>query len=150
MDLGDGFLPVDARLDLPTCLGTDSQARVDLLGEARTLEWHARALLGRRNVLTPPDGGRHSLAAALLGSATLAGARSLGAQSGLEEGAPADFVAIDLDRPAADGVPPLEAAVFSADPAWITDVWIGGDRVVADSRHFKRAEIREEAVRYLP
>lgn len=143
MDLGDGFLPVSTRQAAPLCLGSDSQARIDLLGEARTLEWHARALVGRRNVLTERMGDRHALAERLLGAASLEGARALGVeQVGIADGHPADFVAIDLDRAAADGVPPLEAAAFNADPGWVTDVWVDGRRIVREGNHLRSQDIR--------
>ncbi len=133
MDLGDGFLPLALRDGVPLSLGSDSHARIDLLGEARALEWHARALAGRRNVMTPPGDGaqpRHALAGRLVNAATLAGSVALGGRGdGLRAGAPADLCALDLDRPAAEGVPPLEAAVFSGSPEWVSAVWVQGRRV---------------------
>jgi formimidoylglutamate deiminase len=126
------------------CVGSDSQATIDLLAEVRALEGHARAL-ARRRVIHAPPGDRHALAARLLDIATRGGSRSLGAPvsaaPGVAVGAPADLVAIDLERTAAAGVPPLEAAAFVATPEWVTDVWVGGARIVADGRHPERERI---------
>ena len=121
----------------------------DRAWEARCLELHARAREGRRNVLSPP-GERHGLAKRLLQSATLAGSRALGAPvEGIEMGAPADLIAVDLTRSAAQGVPPLEAVAFASNPDWVTDVWVAGRRVVADGRHARRVEIMAAAAPYL-
>ena len=136
-DLGDGFLPVEARTGR-VCVGSDSQARIDLLEEARSIELHARAIEGRRNVLAP-EGDRHGLGARLLQIASTEGDRALGGNgSGIVVGAPADLMTVDLRRPAAEGVPPLEAAAFVATPEWIDGVWVGGQPVVRDGVHPER------------
>ena len=138
-DLGDGFLPLEART-LNVCVGSDSHARIDLFEEARSIELHARALAGRRNVLAPPD-DRHGLARRLLRIATVDGARALGSPSdGIAIGAPADLVLIDLDRPAAAGVPMQEAAAFLANPEWVDRVWVAGREIVRKGRHPRREE----------
>ena len=140
LDLGDGFLPVEARR-ARLCLGSDSQARIDLFAEARALELHGRALAGRRNLLSPV-GERHGLAIRLLEAASRQGGLALGGEGrGIGVGAPADFFAVDLDRPAAVGSPPLEAAVFNGCPDWVSDVWVGGAHIVRDGRHPRRHEI---------
>jgi formimidoylglutamate deiminase len=149
LDLGDGFFPVGAR-GLRLCLGSDSQARIDLLEDARSLELHARALTGRRNVMATP-GERHALAARLLHAASGQGGRALGgAQSqGVTLGAAADLLALDLDRPAAVGVPPLEAAAFVGGPDWVSEVWVAGREVVSAGHHPLRAELMRAARPYL-
>ncbi len=146
LDLGDGFLPVSAR-DLPLCIGTDSHARIDALEEARALELHGRALAGRRNLLAEP-GVRHSLATRLLESLTSEGRRALHPEeqrSGVAVGDPADLVAIDLDRPAAWSVPPLEAAVFNATPEWVSQVWVAGAPLLENGRHPARERVLSAA-----
>jgi formimidoylglutamate deiminase len=149
LDLGDGFLPLDARTRLRACLGSDSHAVINPWQELRDLELHGRGLAGRRNVLSP-DGDRDGLSVRLLRSATLEGTRALGgAGLGLVSGAPADFVVLDLDHTAADGVPPLPAAAFVATPAWVDEVWIAGRRIVAGGRHVARDAIRAAATPYL-
>jgi formimidoylglutamate deiminase len=150
LDLGDGLLPNVYREAIPLCVGSDSQARIDMMAEARALELHARALAGQRNVLTPVNEA-HGLAKRLLKAVGSEGAAALGAdQAGvLAVGAKADLVGLSLDRPAALGVPPLEAAVFSSNPDWVKDVWVGGTRVVRDGEHPHRASILRAARQWL-
>ena len=149
LDLGDGFLPLPLRDGVRLCVGTDSHARIDVWEEARALELHGRGLAGRRIVLGRP-GERHGVATRILTAATLEGDRALGGRgAGLEPGAPADFVVLDLDRPAAAGVPPLEAAALVADPSWVDSVWVGGVEVVTNGRHPRRAAIVRDAVPWL-
>ncbi len=149
MHLGDGFLPVDARLRLPLSLGSDSHAWIDLLREAATLELHGRGLAGRRHVLADAEGlVGETLAERMLWAATEGGARCLGRPPArIEAGAPADLVAVDLRRPAASGVPPLEAAAFAGTADWVERVWVGGHEVVRDGVHPARAEVSERARR---
>lgn len=149
LDLGDGFLPLDARERLPMCVGSDSQAVIDPLGEARALELHARGLAGRRNVLAVA-GEPHALALRLLACASVEGDRALGGEGrGLAIGAPADFVLLDLRRPAAEGVPPLEAAAFVSTPEWVEEVWVGGRPIVSGGRHPARDAVIAAARPYL-
>lgn len=150
LDLGDGFLPVDARERARLCLGSDSHAQIDLLREATTLEMHARGLALRRNVLTP-EGRRHGLATRLLSAATVGGARALGADArGIVAGAPADLTSLDLRRPAAEGVPPLEAASLVATADWVDQVWVAGRPRLENGRHPLRETVAERARPHLP
>ncbi len=146
-DLGDGFLPLSVRA-ARICLGSDAHARIDPFEEARSLEWHARALAGRRHVMTPAE-ATPGLASRLLDAATRAGSRSLGVgvadAAGVVDGMPADLIAVALDRPAALGVPPLEAVVFGGSPEWVRDVWVAGEPVVRDGRHPRRDVICDAA-----
>jgi formimidoylglutamate deiminase len=149
LDLGDGFLPLDVRARARLSLGSDSHANIDPWGEARTIETHARALARRRNVLAPP-GDRDGLAARLLTAMTREGSRALGAPTaGLAPGAPADIVILDMDRPGADGVPPLQAAAFVATPEWVRELWVAGRRIVAGGVHLDREAIRRAAAPHL-
>ncbi len=148
LDLGDGFLPVEARA-ASLCVGSDSHAVIDLLHEARTLEMHARGLAQRRNVVHS-NGSVDGLARHLLHSATTVGRQALGlASEPLGPGAAADFCAVDLDRPAADGQPPLCAVAFNATADWVSDVWVAGERIVHDGRHALRDSAREAALPWL-
>ena len=149
LDLGDGLLPLQARADR-VCVGSDSQARIDLLEEARAIELHGRAQSGRRVLLAKP-GDRHGLAQRVLEIGTLQGSRCLGVDGpGLVVGAPADLISIDLDRPGAWGVPPLEAAAFVATPEWIDQTWVGGVPLLYEGVHPLRRQIRSEAAQHLP
>lgn len=145
LDLGDGFFPLEAREGLRLCIGSDSQSLIEPIAEARAVEYHGRALAGRRNVMATP-GVRDSLSRRILQMASVDGARCLGLPSGaIEVGAPADFTIIDCDRPAACGVPPLEAAAFVADPSWVRSVWVNGVEIVSGGQHPHRREIVEAA-----
>jgi len=149
LDLGDGLLPLDARQRLHLAVGSDSHALIDLLQEVRTLELHGRAQAGRRHILTPKDDD-YGLATRLLSAATSHGARCLNRDGGrIVRGAPADFMSLDLRRPSAAGVPPLEAAALVADASWVDDVWVGGQRVVHGGRHPQRGRIVEDASRVI-
>lgn len=132
LDLGDGFLPA-WKLAQPVCIGSDSHAAIDPFAEIRALEWHSRALLGRRNVL--PHDGPDGLASALLAAGTVHGAAALGLDAGrLAPGALADFVAVDTARLEFAASRLLPAVVFNGSPAALTDAWVGGRHVLRDGR----------------
>ena len=131
------------------CVGSDSQAEIDMMAEIKALEMHGRALAVQRNVLAP-EGDKHGLSERLLQCATLEGQSALGrSPKGIELGAPADLVSVDLASPAALGVPPLEATVFSSTPNWVSDVWVRGERVVTAGTHPKRDEFMALAAPWL-
>ncbi len=137
LDLGDGFLPLDHLDGVALCIGTDSHALIDPFVELRSLEWHARACQGRRNVLTPP-GDRDALAHRLLQIGSEEGRRALGIEPTV-----ADFVAVDLADVRMAGAQPLTAALWGA--ARVRDVWVGGERIVEDGQHAQAAAIVEGA-----
>ena len=141
LDLGDGFLPPALHTACRVAVGSDSYADVDPLGEARALEGHARAALGRRVVLG--DGSPGSLARTVLDMASAHGHRAIGQPGGrIVASAVADLCAVDLDRPEADGMPPLEAVALRARPEWVSDVWVQGVRRLRDGRHPDEDAIR--------
>ena len=57
-NLGDGIIPADALFAarVPIALGTDSHTQIDLLEDARELEYHLRLLKLQRAVLAPDAG----------------------------------------------------------------------------------------------
>ena len=139
-DLGDGVLAADgmARAGVRVCLGTDSQATLDLFDELRMLEGSLRLTRGRRAVLDAPE-GPDGLGQLLLGFASENGARALGLPTGvLRPGAPADVCTVDLRHPALVGAPDnalLASVVFSAEAAAVRDVAVQGQWVVRDGHH---------------
>lgn len=134
LDLGDGFYRAEALGGVPVCVGSDSHALIDPFAELRALEWHSRARLGRRNVLTPP-GDPDALALHLLACGAEQGARSLGLETGtIAPGQLADLVALDLNDPALCAARPLPAVVFGASPRAVRHSWVGGQPVVVDGR----------------
>ena len=144
-NLGDGIVPADtlASAGVRLCLGSDSQATVDLLDEARQLEGHLRLARLRRAVLDPGGGAVDGLAARLFEMATVNGARSLGLPAAtLEPGAPADFFTVDLNHPSLLGASPaslLPSIVLGADKSAVREVAVDGRLVVREGQH-PRAE----------
>jgi formimidoylglutamate deiminase len=63
-NLGDGIIPADAllRAGVRLALGTDSHTQIDLLEDARELEYHLRLDKQQRNVLAPYDDDAHAAA----------------------------------------------------------------------------------------
>jgi formimidoylglutamate deiminase len=141
-NLGDGVVPVDGYFNagVAVSLGTDSQTQIDLLEDARELEYHLRLQHTARNVLAPENDTQESaLARRLFACATTNGATSIGFDGGnLEPGAPADFFTVDLDDPSIAGSSSenlLANIVFSLSRTAIKDVVVAGKRIVVDGRH---------------
>src|SRR5262249_27405033 len=79
-NLGDGVVPADSYFDagVPLALGTDSQIQIDLLEDARELEYHIRLQQTARNVLAPRDDtSSAALARRLFDCASVNGAASI-------------------------------------------------------------------------
>ncbi len=119
-NLGDGVVPVDLYFqnDVRVALGTDSHVQIDLLEDARELEYNLRLQKMERAVLSPEQNdSRSALAARLIECATLRGAESIGSPGGsLNEGRAADFFTVDLDDPSIAGATEddlLASVVFS-------------------------------------
>jgi formiminoglutamate deiminase len=133
-DLGDGVCPA-AELSAagsPLCLGTDSNAVVDIFEEARAVELDQRLVTQRRGLHTPES---------LLRAATAGGATALGWGAGeLRVGAAADFVSLDLESPrlaGPSGVDLLARVVFAAAPSDVRSTVVGGRPIVEDGRHLR-------------
>jgi len=126
-ELADGIGPAHAlnAAGSPLSIGTDSHAVIDPFEESRGLELHNRLATGRRGDFAPSD---------LLKSATANGAASLGFEpNGLEVGASADFVTVSTDSPRTQGFTfdgGVAQIIFSATNADVTDVFVGGKRLV--------------------
>ena len=84
-NLGDGFVRADEMLTagIRFALGSDSQAQIDPLEDARELEYHLRLLQEKRAILDQVGG--KALAAHLFDSATTNGARALAVPAGTLE-----------------------------------------------------------------
>jgi formiminoglutamate deiminase len=131
-DLADGIGPAGAlaAAGSPLCLGSDSNAVVDLFEEARAVELDERLASGRRGTHRPDD---------LLAAATGAGMAALGWDAGrLAPGRLADLVTVGLDSVRLAGTRPAEAVdhlVFAATAADVTSVVAGGRQIVRDGHH---------------
>jgi formimidoylglutamate deiminase len=148
-NLGDGAVPADRLFEAGAkiCFGSDSNVQIDLLEDARGLEYHLRMNKLERAVLAP-DLSREGLAQRLFESATESGARSLSSNCGaLEVGRPADFFTVDLNDPSLAGANAdalLSHVVFSLERTAIRDVCVAGEPIVHDGRHRLQDEITRE------
>jgi formimidoylglutamate deiminase len=152
-NLGDGVVPADEYLrnDVAICLGTDSHTQIDLLEDARELEYHLRLQRLERAVLDDQSQvsslKSQNLAAQLFDCATTSGARSIGAPGGaLEIGRPADFFTVDLNDPTVSGASKqdlLASIVFSASRAAVREVVVGGKPIVSEGQHLIQEEVVE-------
>jgi 5-methylthioadenosine/S-adenosylhomocysteine deaminase len=132
MKLGSGIAPVTELLrhGINVALGTDGAAsnnRLDVLGEMRLASLLAKVASG--NPSSVP-------AAVALRMATINGAAAMGleAQTGsLEPGKQADVVAVDLSGTGTLPIfDPISHLAYAAGRECVTDVWVSGERVVAD------------------
>jgi cytosine/adenosine deaminase-related metal-dependent hydrolase len=123
-DLGDRVGPLRALVDAGCALavGSDSNAVIDMLEEARALELDQRRATGRRVIHQPEE---------LLSAATAAGMRALGWEAGeLKAGMLADFITLEQPRYAEPGR--LDAAyLIYGGSVEVTNVVVGGRTVLA-------------------
>jgi formimidoylglutamate deiminase len=143
-NLGDGIFPADraARLGIPVCHGTDSQAQIDILEDARQTEYHLRLLHRQRSILDD----HLNIGSYLLHGATASGYSALGLNAGsLHPGQPADFFTADLNDLAllgADKQSLATQAAFALGRAAIRDVAVSGKLVLVDGHHPEEESIR--------
>ena len=147
-NLGDGVVPADGYFEhgVSVSLGTDSQTQIDLLEDARELEYHLRLQRRERNVLVASDNaGRSALANNIFSCATVKGAKGIGFEGGtLEPGALADFFTVDLNDPSIAGASRddlLANIVFSMSRSAVKDVVVGGQQIIEGGRHLDQDEI---------
>ncbi|NVK14604.1 MAG: formimidoylglutamate deiminase [Rhodobacteraceae bacterium] len=123
-------------------VGSDSNVRISLPEELRTLEYSQRLRDLARNVLVPGEG---SVGETLYLGAATGGAQALGRDAGrIEEGALADLVAIDSGVPALCALKSeqlLDGVCFAAGDDTVTDVWSAGRHVVQQGRHIGRDSV---------
>ena len=149
-NLGDGILAADKMMGLgiPICLGSDSQAQIDPLEDARELDYHLRLQWQQRAILDQVDG--HAIANRLFACATRNGARSLSLPTAeLAAGKFADFFTVDLEDIAIAGPSRcdlLPMIVFALGRSAIRDVVVHGKCILTDRVHPLQKEIVE---RYL-
>ncbi len=128
-NLGDGPVPADRLLKagVRICLGSDSNAQIGILEDARSLEYHLRMSKLERAVLSSEK---------LLDAATGNGTASHSS----------DFFTLDVNDPSLAGVDAeslVAQIVFSADRSAVRNVFVDGRLVVQDGRH----PLQEEIVR---
>jgi formimidoylglutamate deiminase len=102
------------------------------------MDYGQRLGLCCRNVAAAPESGEPATAARLWRSALAGGSSSAGQQIwGLQPGARADLLVVDLGDASLAGIPPsrlLDALVFSSPGRPWRDVMVAGDWIVQDHR----------------
>ncbi len=139
--LGDGifaaprFLEAGGRFGV----GSDSNIRISLAEELRTLEYGQRLRDHKRNRLGQSG---TSTGRALFDHARRGAQQALGLHaSGLSAGASADIVILDERHPALvgrSGDTVLDGWIFTAGDGAVRDVFAGGRRMVREGRHVAR------------
>jgi formimidoylglutamate deiminase len=123
-------------------VGSDSNIRISAAEELRQLEYSQRLRDRLRVVLAPP--GR-SAGDVLYRAALAGGAQALGRASGaIEPGRWADLVALDAEAAGYGPLDPrsaLDAWIFCAGNAAVSDLWSAGRRRVKGGRHVAREAI---------
>lgn len=142
-NLGDGVFPAAEFMALGGMIGvgSDSNVRIDAAEELRLLEYGQRLTRRARNVLASAE--RPATGARLFAAAVAGGGRSLGVETGLAAGRPADIVSLNRDDMAfagRDGDALVDSWVF-ASRAGVDCVWRGGVKQVEGGRHRHRAAI---------
>ncbi len=147
-NLGDGIFPAREAMaiGIPVALGSDSQAQIDPLEDARALEYHLRLQYRQRSLLDSI--GDQEVSARLLRCATANGASALSCDAGeIAPGKLADFFTVDLNDVSIAGSCQddlLPSIVFGMRAAAIADVVVGGKFVVRDHQHPRQHEILKE------
>jgi formimidoylglutamate deiminase len=151
-NLGDGIFPADtaARLGIPVAFGSDSQAQIDILEDARQIEYHLRLRDQQRGILDASArddwASREPIGTSLFRSASVHGYASLGLDGGtLAVGEPADFFTVDLNDLSILGVDAESLpsqAVFALTKSTIRDVALQGRLILENGHHRFEDEIR--------
>ena len=128
-NLGDGPVPADRLFaaGVRICLGSDSNAQIGILEDARSLEYHLRMQKLERAILTPEQ---------LLHAAT----------APVGEPFSTDFFTLDLNDPSLAGTDEpslISQIVFSAERSAVRDVFVNGRQIVQDGRHPLEHEIAQ-------
>jgi formimidoylglutamate deiminase len=144
-NLGDGILAADNVMaaGIRVALGSDSQAQIDPLEDARELDYHLRLEQQQRAILDQISA--KPLASRLFDCATVHGAHALALPGGgLTAGSFADFFTVDLNDASIAGHSAedlLPILVFSLNRSAIQDVVVNGKLILRDQHHIHQDEI---------
>lgn len=142
--LGDGIFDAVhwAEAGGKIAIGSDSNIRISLSEELRTLDYSQRLRDGTRAALATPEQstGRRMFEGMLQG-----GAQAAGRQSGrLESGCWADMLALDTTSEhlwGRAGDAALDSWIFAGDDRLVTEVWSAGRHMVRGGVHVAREQI---------
>ena len=142
--LGDGIFNATAYLDAGGRfgVGSDSNIRISLSEELRTLEYSQRLRDRHRAILSSAE---RSTGRLLFEGAVQGGAQALNRASGeIAVGNWADLMTLDtkaIDLMGKFGDILLDTYIFAGDDRMIRDVWSAGRHMVRDGHHVARAQI---------
>lgn len=123
-------------------VGSDSNVRISLSEELRTLEYSQRLRDIARNLMVMGEG---SVGHSLYCGAAKGGAQAIGRNAGkIAVGLLADLTAINADHPylcALSEDQLLDGFCFAADDSVVTDVWSAGRHMVQEGHHVHRDAI---------
>jgi formimidoylglutamate deiminase len=123
-------------------VGSDSNIRISLAEELRTLEYSQRLKHRGRAMLATPE---KSTGRVLFDGACSGGAQAAGRLSGvIEPGMYADLLALNashVDLAGRSGDMLLDSFIFAGDSSMVSDVWAAGRHMVRDGRHVAREAI---------
>lgn len=145
-NLGDGIFNTQQffSLDGNWGIGSDSHISISPVEELRWLEYAQRLISKRRNILNSND--MPSTGTYLYRQACHGGALATGRLTGrIQAGYRADFVVIDTLHPrlyARSQNDLMDSWIFSGNDNPVTDVFIGGTRVITDGQHGDEQRIR--------
>jgi formimidoylglutamate deiminase len=148
-NLGDGIFPAVGFQDAGgrIAIGTDSNVRIAVNEELRTLEYSQRLSHRRRNLIGGPGAstGRALFDATRRGGMQALGQCADGAPApGLKKGQVADIVVLDDSHPTLVGRTEdqaIDAWIFAAG-AVVRDVFAGGRHIVTEGRHVHAEKLR--------
>ena len=146
-NLGDGLadLPRWLAAGVPLAIGSDSQVCRSVAEELRCLEYGQRLQLRQRNIAA--DHALHGGAtAARLWQGMLAGGAAAAGFTrwGLVVGARADLLVLNAQADGLLGMPAshlLDAWVFNSGLGAVDEVWVAGQRLVAQGQHLRRTAL---------
>lgn len=142
--LGDGIFDGVRWMDSGgrIAIGSDSNIRISLAEELRTLDYSQRLRDRSRAALATPE---KSTGRRLYDAICAGGAQAAGRNSGaIAPGKLADLTALDarhLDLAGQTGDTCLDIFIFAGSDAMVTDVWSAGRHVVREGRHVMRRVI---------
>lgn len=143
-NLGDGIFDADRWFEHGgrMGIGSDSNIRISLSEELRTLDYSQRLRDHSRAALATPE---MSTGRRLFEAAAKGGAQAAGRDAGrIAVGSLADLMALNddhVDLSGRKGDTVLDCYIFAGDDRMITDVWSAGRHLVQEGRHINNASI---------